>query len=300
MTYRECPPPAGLGSIVECVWTRIVPNHSFCEANGELVVPLPAAGPHTVLPDGAMDIIATMHPDGSLDDAFVVGAMTSPIESTMSSQSLVGIRFLPGAGGSVLNIDAGELTDQQCALRDLLPAKAPVFDSLRMLIAEPDAARALREVTVSLGVEKRSVPSLVRAATRMLAEVPNRVRVDHVAQQLRVSRQHLSRTFSAHSGLSPKQFATICRVRALLADVRDASSVAEGATRSSRGRKSDASVGIASVAGIQWSAVAAHYGYADQSHLIADVRAVTGFTPAAWERAQGSIIPIAPVPVGAL
>lgn len=246
---------------------------------------------HVVLPDGAMDVIATMHEDGSLDDAFVVGAMTRPLEAQLLTQSLVGIRFLPGAGGSALGANATELTDSQCALAELLSVRSPAFDALRVLTSRPDSAHACHEFIVSLGVERRSMPSLISAATRLLAEAPRRVRVDKVADQLGVSRQHLARTFSANSGLSPKQFATICRVRALLANVHKTTALRA---------KSDCQWSRNEPKRIQWSEVALQYGYSDQSHLIADVRAVTGYTPAAWERAAGSIIPILPVPVGAL
>jgi AraC-like DNA-binding protein len=290
MTYREYPAPPGLTSVVECVWTRSAPPSDLGDAESH-AGNAADHGVHMVLPDGAMDVIATVHADGSLDDVFVVGAMTRPIEAHLVNQSLVGIRFLPGVGGSALATNATGLTDTQCALGDLLPPSSGAFDALRILIAKPDDAGAFREFAVRLGMQKRSVPSLVRAATYQLAQAPTRVRVENVARELGVSRQHLARTFAAHSGLTPKQFATICRVRALLAEVRETKAKRALASRSASLREPKS---------LQWSDVAARYGYADQSHLIADVRAVTGITPVGWDQLAGSIFPIAPVPVGSL
>lgn len=83
-----------------------------------------------------------------------------------------------------------------------------------------------------------------------------------------------TRIFSTHSGLTPKLFAQICRVRAMLA--------------------------AASSNQDSWSRLAAEFGYVDQSHLIAEVHAIIGQTPVAWQAAAGSNIPIVPVPVAAL
>ncbi len=297
MSYREIQPPAEVANGIECVWTRRAGDASShaneSGADQECAAPRQT---HNVLPDGAMDIIATLNDDGSLDNAFVVGAMTRPVESQLSHQSLVGIRFLPSVGGSALGINASELTDELCELGDLYPAKSHIFGALRALITNPNDARVFRQFADQLGMQRRSMPSLVRVATQRLAESPHRVRVEHVARDLGVTRQHLARIFSAHSGLSPKQFSTICRVRALLAEVQETVAV-ERARSITRVLKNETKPRRQPV---EWSSIAAHYGYADQSHLIADVRSVTGMTPGAWERLEGSNIPIVRVPVGAL
>ena len=84
------------------------------------------------------------------------------------------------------------------------------------------------------------------------------VRVEGLAAQLGVSRQHLAQQFRQHVGISPKLFARICRFRA-------------------------ASAGMQNLAGQQdWAQVALQYGYFDQSHLIHDFQDFARSSPEAW------------------
>ena len=83
-----------------------------------------------------------------------------------------------------------------------------------------------------------------------------RVGVTEMAGLTGLSRQHLRRLFLEYLGVSPKLYARLARFRAGLRHLRD--------TDSAGG----------------WSRLAARLGYADQSHLIAELREFTSFTPA--------------------
>lgn len=286
MSYREYSPPSALAGVVECVWTRL-PQIGAVASN----VPESDPSDHLILPDGAMDILATFFDDGEIDETFVVGAMTGPQLATVGNQAIVGVRFLPGAGGSAIGFNAATLTDAQADLRDLTMRSDGIRDAFRALRLNASSAHALHLFSNSLELEERSVPLLVRESAKLLAQSTSRMRVEEVARQLGISRQHLRRVFTQHSGLSPKLFSQICRVRALLSVVGrrgDGSGSGSGSTHERRILASDS-----------WSMLAAEFGYVDQSHLIAEVRAVIGQTPAEWAR-SGSNIPIVPVPVGAL
>ncbi|MDQ3998075.1 MAG: helix-turn-helix domain-containing protein, partial [Gemmatimonadota bacterium] len=78
-----------------------------------------------------------------------------------------------------------------------------------------------------------------------------------LAAELGVTRQHLARSFAQHVGLSPKMLARIVRTRGVVDRARAA-------------------------ADVDWSSVALDAGYYDQSHLIAEVKKLTGLPPAAW------------------
>ncbi|HZX01342.1 helix-turn-helix domain-containing protein [Kribbella sp.] len=77
-------------------------------------------------------------------------------------------------------------------------------------------------------------------------------RVGQTADQLGVSERYLRRVFRQAVGVSPKHFARIARVRRVI-----------GTRRS-------------------WADTAAYAGYTDQSHLIADFRALMHVTPKAY------------------
>jgi AraC-like DNA-binding protein len=78
--------------------------------------------------------------------------------------------------------------------------------------------------------------------------------VDATAAELDISARHLRRVMTANTGLSPKRYQRVVRFQRFLA-------AAEGG-------------------GAALAAASAAAGYADQSHLTRDVRALTGITPA--------------------
>jgi AraC-like DNA-binding protein len=69
-----------------------------------------------------------------------------------------------------------------------------------------------------------------------------------------MTRQHLRRRFLDLVGITPKMFARVIRFQHVV-------------VRASRADD------------VSWSALAADFGYADQSHLIADFRELAGTTP---------------------
>jgi len=82
-----------------------------------------------------------------------------------------------------------------------------------------------------------------------------RVSVSQMTDLTGLSRQHLRRLFLEYVGVGPKLYARLARFRTALRYLGD--------------RADDGG----------WSGLAERLGYADQSHLIADFREFTGFTP---------------------
>jgi AraC-like DNA-binding protein len=87
------------------------------------------------------------------------------------------------------------------------------------------------------------------------------VRVGEVAADLGLLPRTLRRRFTAAVGLTPKRFARVQRMQRLVRDLdgqRDA----------------------------DWAALAAGHGYADQSHLVDEFRALAGVTPGEYLRSR--------------
>ena len=95
-------------------------------------------------------------------------------------------------------------------------------------------------------------PVLVRAALRVLTNTSGKVPIARLCKDLRVTRQHLAREFSASVGVGPKFAARVMRVA--------------GAARQA-------------MAGSPWSRVAHDSGFADQSHLSREFVALRGHAP---------------------
>jgi AraC-like DNA-binding protein len=97
----------------------------------------------------------------------------------------------------------------------------------------------------------------VAALVERITASPQLFRVDALARELDVPVRRLQRLFAEYVGASPKWVLRRARLH-------------EAAARAEEG------------AGIDWAALAADLGYADQSHLTRDFTAATGTPPARY------------------
>lgn len=236
MTYAEIAPTAALRPWVECFWTRRV--------EGE------AIGEHRVLPDGCADLVFDLT-DGA---GMAVGTMTKPLVITSTPHEFFGVRFRPGRAAAFLRVPLAEITDARVPLgelwgRDVVDEVHSVDD--RVAFLETELIRRLRP----------SRDARVDAAIARICAGADRI--DTIARELGVSRQHLARQFQHHVGVSPKTFARVMRFRRLLEDAG-----------------SD-----------DWAELAARHGYYDQSHLIAEFRELALTTPHEWISARRAVSP---------
>jgi AraC-like DNA-binding protein len=246
MTYREYPPHPALRAHVACLWTLQVAG------------PVSPAAPHVhrVLPDNCVDIL--WQDDGG--SAFAVGMMSAAIVVPAGCPvRTVAVRFKPGAAGPFLGMPLHPLTDTRAGLPDLWGrAPAAQLDDALWSTDRTDAQRLRRiEQALLRRLAHAAAPSLALRAVAAIEGAAGALRVDALADDLGVSRQHLALQFRQQVGITPKLFARICRFRRALALLR-------------RGD-----------AGCDLAALAADCGYFDQSHLIRDFRDFAASTPAA-------------------
>jgi len=227
VTYRELRPTAALQPWVECYWTR-GEDADTREAN-------------RILPDGCADLVF----DLTREEAFAVGTMTTALVLPPSpGQRFFGVRFRPGRAAAFLRIPLAEITDARVPLRELWrdvprPDRINCDDIERELLRRLDPERDAR----------------VDAAIARIIDSDGAERIEPLARELGISRQHLARQFLHHVGVSPKTFARVMRFRRLVSRAH---------------------------ADADWADVAARHGYYDQSHLIAEFRALAGTTPNAF------------------
>ncbi|MFD3510424.1 helix-turn-helix domain-containing protein [Nocardia sp. NPDC058666] len=192
--------------------------------------------------------------------AYVIGAQTKAAYSQAQGPAgCVRLRLEPGVTRQLLGVSASELTDRAVSLAELpgplgtfatdltsIPADEAISyleHTLPHHVSETDTERAhrivLREAISSLTTD--TAPSIPDLATR-----------------LAVSERQLRNIFQTGTGMSPKHFARITRLRQVLAYAGNT----------------------------PWSHLAAHTGYYDQSHLTADFRTLMGVPPAAYLRGK--------------
>jgi len=246
--YHEYAPPADLADAVEALWTH--------ETVGIRVAV------HRVVPDAAVSLcfMGTRAPDGSAGASRLrlIGPVAAPRlfapgpGHSMAAmrvklewcRPLLGVAPWEHVGGEPCYADIRP--DLAAPLEERLMRTTEPADALRLLVAFLRERRAARPVAVAGVVLRVSMESL-----RCGASAP---RVATLARRLGVSDRHLRRLVVGETGISPRHFARIQRFHALL--------------RSSdlNGRPS-------------WAALAAHHGFADQSHLIREVQDLAGVTP---------------------
>jgi AraC-like DNA-binding protein len=224
--YREIAPPEALRGVVDCLWVRVTG----------------AADDVRILPDGCTDVV-WRHGHG----ATVAGPdTTARLVGYSESELLIGIRFLPGAGGAVLGVPLDEVRDLRVDVVDVDRA----FDLDADLAPADVIARFL-----SAAADRKGDP-IVTEAVRRIA----RQDVRDVAHDLAMSERQLRRRFQAAVGYGPKTLARVLRFRRFV-DAID-------------GGQTDL------------ASLALDAGYADQAHLTRETTRLAGLPPLAFVRAR--------------
>jgi AraC-like DNA-binding protein len=222
LAYRELPPPPGLRRALACVWVRR------------------GCGPVRVLPDACTDIVWR-----SAAGAVVAGPDTGPWHShTEPGELILGVRFLPGAGGPAFGVPLSELRDRRIAISELgLDPREDLNGD-----ADPRAVSCLLLAAAARLAVANPPDAAVQAAVMRLLDPTQRI--DRLAADLGFSERHLRRRFMASVGYGPKILQRVLRLRQFVASQRH-----------------------------DLARAAAAAGYADQAHMARECRRLTGLTP---------------------
>ncbi len=207
-----------------------------------------------------MDILVCASRDGRAS-ASVVGAMTGAFVSPVSDRSFMGIRFRPGEAHAFLDLRADDATDLVLtpheagakALAELEGAVTPAS------LVDPRAT--FDHWLLSRLSRVRAADARVRHAVALVSHCQGRVKAAALAERVGVSDRQLERIFAERVGISPKVLARVVRLQSVVARV-------------------DSVVAPR----IPWADLAARFGYADQAHLVREVRALTGVSPSELAR----------------
>ena len=164
----------------------------------------------------------------------------------------VSVIFAPGAAACLAGPLLAATRDQQVPLAEVWGQPGA---SLRERLLEAATPSAVLDVMEGVLLGQLAGPlapdPLVTAAGGALS---GGVPVGKVAADLGVLPRTLRRRFTAQVGLSPKRFARVQRLQRVVRDL-------DGLDR------------------VDWAAVAARHGYADQPHLVDEFRQLAGVTP---------------------
>jgi AraC-like DNA-binding protein len=253
MHYREESPRAELAPYVECLW--------HLEGEG-------GPGPRPLerlLPIGSIEVVLHHRSafrqwrEGNgtqtLSRGVVAGQLTGPLfVQPAGPVESMGIRFRPGGAYPFVGLRLDDLTDRIVSFSDVWGSEGERFEerllsagdrSARLTIAEEFLMRRLAD-------GRRDEP--VEAIAREIRRRRGRSRVSDLCRAAGLSARQLERRFGSALGIGPK---TLCRVARFQSLVR---------VLSRRARP-------------DWAALAYDCGYSDQSHLVHEVRRLSGLTP---------------------
>jgi AraC-like DNA-binding protein len=211
-----------------------------------------------VVPDASPHLIAAVTESGPTRAIRVrlVGARSCAATIDVRQRVVsVGVRFRPGAVPALVDASAREFVDRSVAVDDVLSA-----DVLTELELGPDAPPPMigHELIrlVRRACRRRTARTMLRDA------VPSASTVAELARQLDEPMRSLRERAHRELGLSPKRTLRVLRLHAALHARRN---------------------------GHSWSEVAYAAGYADQTHLARELRALLGETRLRWQ-ARGSAV----------
>ena len=259
MSFLERRPAARLRGIVERLW-RV----------DESAADHPS--PETICPDGRTEIVLHLADpmqqqlgDQRIDQprSLLVAQMDGPITVVPTGRvSMVGARLVSGALHRLLPVPQDRLAGQILDLETVWQSWARV--TADRVASAPSAAASL--VTFERALEALVPDVPVGADTRAMDDAIAALRasggnaaIDRLAHATELSRRQFERRFAERVGLSPRLFGRIVRFQRAFRHL---------------GRETGADV-------------AARCGYADQAHLVREIRRFAGQTPSALTQADG-------------
>ena len=251
--------PPGLAPWVESIWYA----RGRIEYARERIAPTGSTVAVVVLGD-PIRLVAGDGPGFVAREGFLLGPHDRPVvNEPLGETHCVGVVTTPVGCGAILGVAPAAVRGR---VVDLLSAWPVAADLRRTLLHGRSPEEALDSYQSVLKPREAS-PAVRRCATAVAGLESDPMRsIAGLAAELGVSHGHLDREFTAVVGLSPRVLSRILRLRALLAAI--------------------------DVYGpVDWTGLAAAYGWFDQSHFIRDFRRHTGVTPSRYVAAQRAALP---------
>lgn len=216
-----------------------------------LVLGVRDRGAASVLVDGAA---------ARLPDAMLSGmTSTARLMRTSAGGRIALAMFRPGGAAAFFREPLHQIFGQTAPLNDLFPRAGVERVRARVAEARDDAARVAAIEALLLAQPWPAAPDpVVAAAVRALEQSRGALPIRVLARRLGISQDPLEKRFRRAVGATPKQLASLLRLRHAIDSWRPGASLAELAQRA---------------------------GYFDQSHFSRELRAVTGEPPGRFLRA---------------
>lgn len=197
--------------------------------------------------------ISTTH----LPTSFVAGIRRSPLEVRYAKNTTnLLVIFREGGAAAFFHTPLHEFAGRPLPLNDLVPADAVCEIEERLHEISTNEERfSLIEKWLIARLKTYSPDPLIAHAMKKIRLAAGDLRIKDLVSSLPISRDPFEKKFRRIVGTSPKQFASIVRLRHLIENYSDENTFTDAAHRA---------------------------GYYDQAHFIKDFLSFTGKTPKAY------------------
>src|SRR5690349_16391651 len=233
MIYREILLPEAVRGAAFCGW------HFVMEPDD------PREIQHTIPPDGTTNLVLVGSRDGALYAHQVGPSLKSQVVPAMRGWRYAGLRLRPEAARRILGARPAVGTRQPVAVAGALE---PVWRDVEALL---DGFTDWSGTAATLAGITGGDDS-VAAAVDLLVASGGSVPIPALARAACLSERQFRRRFQAATGLAPKFYADVQRVRRAI---------------------------VLSLADPDWAGIAEEAGFSDQPHLIRDIRERFGAAP---------------------
>jgi len=182
---------------------------------------------------------------------------------------LIAVQFRPGGLSPFVGSDAGELTGQAIPL-DLLWGSAS--SSMCEQIYEANGAvekLALYQKALIGHFAEVQYQSRIMQSLEQIDSTQSQISVEQLAAQANLSQKQFERVFERVVGTMPKRYIRLARFQKLVSWLNRQTSV------------------------VNWTHLAARFGYYDHSHMAKDFQAFAGTTPGDFMAATSGIVEVA-------
>ncbi|MCK8495242.1 helix-turn-helix domain-containing protein [Spirosoma sp. RP8] len=200
MAYLEYKPNLALQPFIDAFW-----------------MVKPQAGKTTrILPDACQDVVIPVHDPGHCQ---LMGTITTYVDSHYpTSNSLVGIRFKPGALANFIPVPQHLLTSQVIELDAVYRPLADTLSQIELVNTDISLSQwitAVEPILLNQLVTHARPDPRVTVAVSSILQTKGQISVSALADQVCLSQRQLERHFMHRVGLAPKPLIELVRFRAL-------------------------------------------------------------------------------------
>lgn len=244
MTYREIAPSGDITHLVLSFWEFVV--------NAETPVPVQ----HEIFPDGCISLFYHRNENPHIRQLAVSGLHLESITTTVFPGDIFwGMRFSPAACNKILRSEMSKFLPQSIYQADEFPhLTGNLLEKLNHCQNFAEAIAIYETRLKETGLDTGAFDKKVAEAVRIIEESGGEIQISRLAEKVNLSTRQFERRFKQSSGLTPKQFARVRRLRAT-------------------------AVSLVEEASVNWANRAAEMGFADQAHLVHEFVSVTKRSP---------------------